>query len=342
MSERTGKIQTVLGPIDPADLGFTQTHEHFFVSLLPPAIRADYEGEPITLENVGYLRRNWVSNPANLVLDSYENALDELKRYKAAGGGAMVDVSPIGTERNPEKLAKLSKESGVHIVMGTGYYLAAYHPPELEDLSEERIADIMIKEVVDGVDDTGIKVGVVGEIGLDAPMYDDEVKVLRAAAIAHNHVGGALNIHPGRAEEEPFNAMKIVSEVGGNSERTIMSHVERTFFDLDNMLRLAETGCYLEFDLFGQEMSYYPMGDFDMPNDATRIDYIMGLIERGYRDKLLISLDICFKTRLSCYGGEGYSHIIDNVVPMMRRKGVSKEDIDAITVANPARILAFA
>jgi phosphotriesterase-related protein len=107
------------------------------------------------------------------------------------------------------------------------------------------------------------------------------------------------------------------------------------------MLRLAETGCYLEFDLFGQEASYYPIADIDMPNDATRIDYIMSLIEKGYGDKILLSMDICHKTQLAKYGGEGYNHILDNVLPIMRRKGMSKEDIETITVQNPAKILAF-
>jgi phosphotriesterase-related protein len=78
-----------------------------------------------------------------------------------------------------------------------------------------------------------------------------------------------------------------------------------------------------------------------MPNDATRINFIIGLIERGYRDKLLVSEDICHKTQLAKYGGDGYSHILENVLPMMRRKGMSDEDIDAITIHNPARILAF-
>jgi len=341
MVERTGKIQTVLGFVDPADLGFTQPHEHFFVTLLPPAIRKDYVGEPITLENVGYHRRNWLNNPENMVLDSEADAIDELKGFKASGGGAIVDLTPIDTGRDPEGLARISRATDIHIIMGTGFYQAAFHPPEIESVPEEAIAEIFVNEIAHGADGTGIKAGIVGEIGLDWPVYDSEAKVLRGAAIAQAQSGASLNIHPGRDPEAPMDAIRIVKEAGGSPERTVMSHIERSIFNLDGMLRLAETGCYLEFDLFGQESSYYPVGDIDMPNDAARIDYLIGLIDRGYRDKLLISQDICFKTRLTRYGGEGYNHILDNVLPIMRRKGMSNEDIEFLTVLNPARVLAF-
>ena len=341
MSDLKGNIQTVLGLIEPSELGFTQTHEHLLITLLPPAIRDDYPGEPITLENVGYFRRNWINNPDNLRLDNEADATEELRRFKDSGGGAIVELSPINTCRDPGAIARISKATGVRVVMGTGYYQAAYHPPEIENLSEEQIAGIMLGEIRDGADGSGVKAGLVGEIGLDYPPYDSEVKALRAAAMAQAEAGAALNIHPGRGLDAPLGAMRVVNESGGDAERTIMSHMDRTVFNLDDMLKVADTGCYLEFDLFGQESSYYPMADIDMPNDATRIDHIMGLIERGHRDKLLISEDICYKTRLVKYGGEGYAHILDNVLPIMRRKGMSAEDIDAITIHNPARALTF-
>jgi len=341
MSGRAGKIQTVLGHVDPTELGFTQTHEHILVSLIPGPLRKDYVGEPITLENVGHLRRNWLANPDNLNLTSEVEAIEELKRFKDSGGGTIVDLSVIDIGRDPEGLARISRAVDVHIVMGTGYYTAGFHPPEIESLSEEAIADIFVNEFRNGVGDTGIKPGIIGEIGMDWPLYEGEAKVLRAAAMAQAEVGAALNIHPGRDSAAPLDAIRIVKEAGGDPERTVMSHIERTLFSLDDILELAETGCYLEFDLFAQECSYYPIADIDMPNDATRVDYLIGLIERGYRDKLLVSLDICHKTQLARYGGDGYSHILENVLPIMGRKHMNKDDIEALTVRNPARMLAL-
>jgi len=341
MSERTGRIQTVLGLIDKTELGFTQTHEHLLVNLIPTGYRDPNAGEPITLENVGNLRRNWLSNPENLHLSSESEAIDELKRYKNAGGSAIAEVSLDDIGRDPEGLARISRATDVHVIMGMGYYNAVYHPPEMKSLSEEDVCEHLLNEIENGVGDSGIKPGIIGEMALDWPAHEDEVKALRGAAMAQHESGAALNIHPGRWSESPLEGIRIVEEAGGFPERTVMSHVDRTLFSLDDVLELADTGCYIEYDLFGQEMSYYPLTDIDMPNDATRIDYLIALIERGYRDKLLISLDICHKTQLSRYGGDGYSHILDDVLPMMQRKGMSKADIDALTIRNPANMLTF-
>jgi phosphotriesterase-related protein len=118
-----------------------------------------------------------------------------------------------------------------------------------------------------------------------------------------------------------------------------MCHIDRTLFDLESMVRLAETGCYLEFDLFGQESSFYPLAPIDMPNDATRVDYIRQLADRGYPERILVSQDICAKHRLTRYGGEGYSYLLECVLPLMRQKGLGEETIDKIVKENPARVL---
>jgi len=340
MSELSGKVQTVLGPIAPSDLGHTQPHEHLLVNLVPPELR-DSLGEPIQLETLGWLRRNWTSNPENLCLTSESDAIEEMKRYKDSGGGTVVDVTCMGIDREPRRLEHISRETGVHVVMGTGYYVSPYHPPEIETSSEAQITEQVVRDVLKGVDDTGIKSGIIGEIGLDWPVADNEAKVLRAAAQAQRETGASLNIHPGRNEAGPLDAISIVQKAGGDPERTVMSHIDRTLFSIDDMLKLAATGCYLEFDLFGEESSFYPIAPIDMPNDATRIDYLIKLIEAGYRDKLLISQDICTKIRLTKYGGEGYYHILENIIPMMDQKGLNGEEIEALTVQNPARVLTF-
>jgi phosphotriesterase-related protein len=108
------------------------------------------------------------------------------------------------------------------------------------------------------------------------------------------------------------------------------------------MRELATTGCYLEFDLFGQESSFYPMAPINMPNDATRIGYLRALIDAGFRDRLLVSQDICMKVHLTRYGGESYTHILENVIPMMDVAVFGEEEIRKICVENSARVLAIA
>jgi phosphotriesterase-related protein len=121
-----------------------------------------------------------------------------------------------------------------------------------------------------------------------------------------------------------------------------MGHLDRTLFSSEDLLDLAATGCYLEYDLFGQESSYYAHAPIDMPNDAMRINYIRDLIEAGYGDRIVVSQDICQKSNLTSYGGHGYAHILDNVVPVMLRKGMTEIDIDRILIHNPACALTLA
>ena len=101
---------------------------------------------------------------------------------------------------------------------------------------------------------------------------------------------------------------------------------------------LAKSGCYLEWDLFGNEVSYYPLSDLAMPSDAQRIDFIVEVVAQGYGERIVIAHDVCQKIRLVRYGGHGYGHIVENIVPRMRRR-LSWSEVDAIVVENPARIL---
>jgi phosphotriesterase-related protein len=119
-----------------------------------------------------------------------------------------------------------------------------------------------------------------------------------------------------------------------------VGHLDRTLFTVESMLELAATGCYLEFDFFGLETSRY--NHLNAPNDMGRVDYLTALVEAGYARQLLISMDVYSKTRLTKYGGEGYAHIIENVIPLMRAKGMSDEEIKTIVVENPMRVLTIA
>ena len=118
------------------------------------------------------------------------------------------------------------------------------------------------------MDDTNIRAGIIGEIGCTWPLTDNERKVLRASARAQQETGAAILIHPGRDEAAPQEIVEVLSEAGADIERTIIGHLDRTITDLDILLKLADSGCYLEWDLFGNESSHYPLSDFDMPSDA--------------------------------------------------------------------------
>ena len=165
---------------------------------------------------------------------------------------------------------------------------------------------------------------------------------LRAAARAQRVTGAPILIHPGRDEAAPFEIIEVLAEAGADLGRTIMGHIERTIFKLEDFKRVAESGCYVEWDLFGNERSYYgPNLNIDMPTDATRMDQISYLASEGYGDKMVVAHDICSKDRLIKYGGHGYFYIISNSVPRMRARGFTEELVQKILVENPSRILTF-
>ena len=106
------------------------------------------------------------------------------------------------------------------------------------------------------------------------------------------------------------------------------------------MDKLAKSGCYLEYDLFGWEVSYYPLSDeIDMVNDSQRINYISKLIDLGYENNIVIAHDIFSKHRTTAYGGHGYGHIIENILPRMAKSGITPEIINKIITENPSNIL---
>ena len=349
MSEtaKPGDVQTVLGPVDPKDLGVTSTHEHllidFSLMLRPPVVASetDMTNAPLTLENMGWIRHNHYSNLNNLLVLDEKAAIAETTLYRQLGGGTIVDATTIGIGRDPRALARIAQATGVNIVMGAGYYVEAVHPADMDSKTEDDIAAQIKGEVRDGVDDTGVRAGIIGEIGCTWPLAENERKVLRAAARAQRESGAAILIHPGRDQAAPHEIIEVLAEAGADIERTIIGHLDRTITDLDVLLKLADTGCYLEWDLFGNESSHYPLSDFDMPSDAQRLDFIKQVVDRGFDDKVLMAHDICTNHRLAKYGGHGYGHIVQNILPRMRRKGFSPEAIQKAVVENPASILAL-
>jgi len=229
------------------------------------------------------------------------------------------------------------------VVMGAGYYVGASHPPDMDRRTEDELAREMIADVTTGVGDTGVRSGLIGEIGTTYPWTENERKVLRAAIAAQRQTGAPLMIHPGRHPDMPMQLAEFVQKNGGDLARTIMCHICRTISDVRAVIDLAQTGIWLEYDLFGMENSYYPYNpSFDMPNDGGRMAHVLALIAAGRQNQILMSHDIAYKTSLVKYGGYGYHHLLVNVVPRLRAKGVDDPGLRRLLVENPARAFAFA
>jgi len=344
-----GKVQTVLGFIDGGELGLTLPHEHLLLDLtvrfklMDESVTAKTMAEkPLTLDMAGWIRFHLFENRDNLLLNDEELAIKEIMRFKLAGGRSVVDVTNWGIGQDPHAMTRIARTTGLNIIMGTGYYTMDSGCAEvLAQKTEAEICRDIINDITVGTD--GICAGIIGEIGADSwPLHDMEIKSLRAAVKAQRTTGAGLTIHPGRLDESPLQIVDIIKKAGADMSRVVIEHIDRTAYSFETMVEIAKAGCYLEFDCFSME-GYYPRryGVFDIPNDAQRVNYIIRLIELGHLNQVLIATDTAMKYRLTAYGGPGYAHIPENVIPWMRDKGMSEEVIRTITEENPKRLLTF-
>jgi len=342
MSALRGSIQTVCGTIAPDALGPTLMHEHVLCDITPPELAAQHLPEvEIRLDNLFEIRHQWCGHAGHHVLADRDVAVAELARLVAAGGSALVELTCEGIAPDPQGLADIAQRTGLHIIAGTGPYVEAYLDAQQRERSIDATAHAMIRCVEEGFDGTGVRAGILGEIGLSTPFTEVERRSLVAAAHAQQATGASINIHPPRTLAGTLEAIAVVRDARAAIERVVISHVDRTLFEIDDMQRVADTGAVLEFDFFGIESSYYPFADVDLPNDGQRVRYIVALTQRGYGRQIVVAHDLCTRTRLCRYGGHGYGHLLENAVPLMRRRGLSEADVAQILVHTPRRLLTF-
>jgi predicted metal-dependent phosphotriesterase family hydrolase len=306
-------VQTVLGPIEPADLGFTLPHEHTQIALWHVPDRWDYwqltRDEPLILE--------------------------ELAAYRDAGGSGLVDLTLPGVGRDPDWLAGIARASGLHIVMGCGWYRGAYYPAEarIDRRSADSLADELVQEASEGVGDGGVRPGIIGEIGTDKPWVSaQEERVHRAAARAARRTGLAITTH---AVLSPvgLDQLRIFEEEGADPTRVVIGHAD-SYPHLDHHVAIVERGASVEFDFLG--MSFTPA---ERHGEGRTVDLLRELLSRGHVDRVLLSQDVCHDSQLSSYDGNGYTYLARSFLPRLREAGVSETEIQTMTVDNPRRLL---
>jgi len=341
----SGKVQTVLGMLSPEKLGITLTHEHFMVDIRGlmyqgPKLASEVAlaEQPITLENSNWVRQHQLDSLDNLVLDDEELAIKEVMLFKLEGGSSIVDCSNRDLKRDPRALARISRATGLNIIMGSGYYVWTAHGPDMNSKTEDEILQEFVQDITEGVCDTGIRSGLIGELGTSSPLHPNELKVLHAGARAQQVTGAPISIHAPRHEADPLKVVRILCEAGADPHHIIMSDMDRILRTHQLRCELARTGCYLSYDHFGQ-LDYYHHPEIDMPNDRFRVIEIIQLIEEGFLEQILLAQDICLKMMLCHYGGYGYAHILKSIVPTLRLKGVTEEQIHTLLVENPKRVL---
>jgi phosphotriesterase-related protein len=306
-------VMTVLGPVDPASLAFTLPHEHTQCTLWHIQDRWDY----------------WELTPDEPVI------LEELRLFREAGGTALADLTLPGIGRDPAWLRRLAERSGLHIVMGGGWYRTAYYPTELmvDRRSVDSLADELVREATEGVGDTGIRTGILGEIGTDKPWVTPaEERVFRAVARASRRTGLAISTHAVLSDVGAAQ-LTILEEEGADPGRVVIGHAD-SYPQLDHYLSLIARGASVEFDFLG--MSFTPMEKY---GEGRTVELLLELLHRGHVDRVLLSQDVCHNSQLRHYEGNGYTYLQTTFLPRLREAGVSDTEIDQLTIANPRRIL---
>jgi len=352
-SKQSGKIQTVTGLIAPEQLGITITHEHLLVDLAAYLTEPEEASErawidaPLTMDRLGGIMSRWSYNKVTGRIYDVEVAIDEALKYRYAGGVSLVDATSMGLARDPKALAKISRATGLNIITGGSWYVPLAHPADMDSRTQEQLTEKIVRDVTEGVGDTGVKSGLIGEVGNFHPLTENERKVLRASAHAQVETGAPIMIHPGVQDWAPHEIIEILAESGANPRKVIMAHLGMVIKDRGAMKALAQTGCFLEFDHMGvyEDSNIKYMGkyvDKNTTNDIQQMDQIEFLAENGFAGQVLVSHDANFNHQLTKYGGKGIAHILDNVVPRMRKRGFDQALIDKILIDNPKRALTFA
>jgi len=224
------------------------------------------------------------------------------------------------------------------VVAGCGAYTADAHLDMISDLSEQEIAALWIRELTVGIDGTTMRAGIIGELGTSQQMHPNEIKVLRAAALAHRETGAPVMVHLCPWAKHGMEVIDILKQGGVAPGSICLCHTD-VLLDVDDMVKLLEQGVYLEFDNYGKEFtSGSAYGRF--PSDAERTEVLYRLIDLGYTKQLLASCDICLKNLLTCHNGPGYAHVITKMADKIRAERSDGEEIlHALLVDSPANYL---
>jgi phosphotriesterase-related protein len=340
------KVITVTGPKDPDSLGITLPHEHLLWDLRcwahpePEELsERDRVKRPVSMENRGHVVYHPFHYHDNLHQMDAAVSIGEVKKFRDAGGGTLCDVTPESLGRDPIVQYRIARATGVDIIMSTAFYVESSWDDSEKNMSLEEMKRKIINEFEHGVGPKGIKPGILGEIGISDMKNPFELRSLTASGMVQQELDCPVMVHTPIWEKEGNKILDVLEEAGGNVRKITLSHLDPTMDDLDYADSLAMRGAFIEYDLFDTHIMSFE-GEF-LPCDNERIEVIMEQIHRGNLEHILLSHDICMKIKLTRWGGHGYAHILENIVPRFIQKGLSREQIDILLIENPKRFLSW-
>lgn len=296
-------IQTVLGKLEPQELGVCACHEHLYVDL------------------------SRVKKNEDTCLQDIELVTEDLESFAALGGKAIVEVTNEGMGRDAEQLAEISRKTGLQIIASTGCYKDPFIPDDKKKWNRDQFAEWMITEIKDGIGETGIKPGVIGEIGSSLNEFKPiETELFHGAIEAAKTTKLPLSTHTtlGTCALEQIN---LFQKEGLFLEKVIIGHQDLNTND-EIVLEVLNSGAFAAMDTIGKE---------NYRADEDRIRSLLTFIEKGFEDQLLLSSDLTRKSHLKSLGGQGYDIVLRSFIPALKSHGVSGSIINKLLVANPQK-----
>lgn len=282
--------------------GYTYVHEHLHIDL------------------------SSFKNNIDCRLDQYDLICAEMKTLYAMGVRNIIEMTNRYMGRNPQFMLDIMRDTGMNVVACTGYYQHDFYPAHVASTSVDKLAQEMIDEIEIGIDDSGLKAGVIAEIGSSINVItSDEAKVFAAAAIAHCETGCPISTHTSFSTMG-LEQLALLKEHGVDLSHVVVGHCDLRD-NLDNILRMIEQGAYVQFDTIGKN-NYYP--------DEKRVEMLKEISRHGLLDHVMLSMDITRRSHLKANGGPGFDYLLTTFVPLLQDAGFTQTDIDLMLRDNPS------
>jgi phosphotriesterase-related protein len=309
-SEKEGDvhIETVTGPVDPGEIGFTLPAEHFYIQQWEVAGHA-----------------------GNYQLEDDDVFAEEIAAFQAVGGSCIVDQTPACIGRKPERLRGLSERTGMRIVMATGWYTDEYAPAEdhLVQRSVASLADQLITEIREGVGSTQIRPGIIGEFGATRSYVSPlEERIHRASARAARVTGIGMATHAVHSDVG-LQQLSLFEEEGADLTRVSVGHCD-SHPHLAYWLQIVERGAFVQIDNLGATLGRH---------EDRLVSLVRDLVDRGRERHILLSHDVGVVPELRYHGGRGFTYLAESFLPRLRAAGIPDSTIATITADNPKRLL---
>lgn len=259
------------------------------------------------------------------VLDCYEETVKELKKLYQLGVRNIVDVTNIGMGRNIQYVTKMEEDTGIKILQSTGFYKEPFLPEAVYQKSEDELALLMKKEIEQGMDNSGIKAAMIGEIGTSKnSMEPMEQKIFEAAIKVALDTKKPIYTHT-TLGTYALEQAELLTNRGIHPKKIVIGHIDLSG-DLQYIIKVLKTGVFAGFDTIGKN-NYFP--------DTERVRFLVELETLNLLDQIVLSMDLTRKSHLQYSGGLGYAYLFEHFLPMLRAAGMKEESIRKMLIHNP-------